>query len=423
MSKSVLRTIDACRICGSAELTSVIDLGEQYIATHFVTSEVPDFLTRRYPLELVRCASLTGCGLVQLRHTVHPSALYFDYGYRSGINQTMRSNLADLAVEIEDYVGVKKGDTVLDIGCNDGTLLGSYRTSGLDKIGIDPSENVVALAREKGLEVITDYFSAKAYVRARPHKKAKVVTSIAMFYDLERPSDFVGDVASIMTDDGVWIIELSYLPFMLRNNSYDSICHEHLEYYSLKPLEWMLGKAGLGVDKVEFNDINGGSFRVFIRKLPIGKPDDATALERVRESERSLGLDSDLPFMSFRQNVSRVRHDLRRLLADVQGGGEVVYVYGASTKGNTILQFCGVDEHLVPKAADRNPFKWGRRPLGTNIEVISEEQARAERPDYFLILAWHYLEEFKKREAAFFSRRGKFIVPLPEVRVIGQENL
>lgn len=424
MSKSILRTIEACRICASPELTSVINLGEQYIATRFVTTEVPDFLNCRYPLELVRCSSRSGCGLVQLRHTVHPSALYFDYGYRSDINQSMRSNLADLAAEIEHYVRLEKGDTVLDIGCNDGTLLCSYRTSGLDRIGIDPSANVVELAREKGLEVINDYFSAQAYFRARPHKKAKVVTSIAMFYDLESPSDFVREVASVMTDDGSWIIELSYLPLMLQNNSYDSICHEHLEYYSLKPLEWMMGKAGLGIDKIEFNEINGGSFRLFVRKLTSGeRRDGPTALEKVRQSESELGLGSDLPFMSFRQNVSRVREDLLRLLREVTARGQVVYVYGASTKGNTILQFCGIDKHLVPKAADRNPFKWGRHSLGRDIEIISEEQARAERPDYFLILPWHYLEEFKKREGAFFGRLGKFIVPLPEVRVIGREDL
>lgn len=422
MSNDVYKTIGSCRICGAPELTTVIDLGEQYIATHFVAGAVPDFLESRYPLELVRCTGPKGCGLVQLRHSVSPSVLYFDYGYRSGINQSMRDNLADITAKVEDTVKLRPGDTVLDIGCNDGTLLCSYQTAGLDKIGVDPSANVLALAREKGLDVVNNYFSAAVYDEARPGKQAKVVTSIAMFYDLERPGDFVRDVASVMADDGVWVIELSYLPFMLQTNSFDTICHEHLEYYSLSTIEWLLDKEGLGVQRTEFNSINGGSVRLFIRRKPAIIEQDA-AVESARKSEKELGLRDEETYLSFRENVARVREDLRRLLHETKERKETVYIYGASTKGNTILQFCGIDKELVPKAADRNPDKWGRHTLGTNIEIISEEQARAERPNYFLALPWHFFDEFKEREEPFLRRGGKFILPLPEVRVIGKEDL
>ena len=422
MSKDFYKTIERCRICGAPELTTVIDLGEQYIATHFVAGSVPDFLESRFPLELVRCTGQGGCGLVQLRHGVSPSLLYFDYGYQSGINQSMRDNLADITAKVEETIKLRPGDTVLDIGCNDGTLLCSYQTVGLDKIGIDPSSNVLVLAREKGLDVVNDYFSIAAYDKVRPNKKARVVTSIAMFYDLESPGDFVRDVASIMADDGVWVIELSYLPFMLQRNSFDTICHEHLEYYSLSTLEWLLDKEGLGVQRIEFNDINGGSVRLFIRRKSAIDQQEG-ALERARKSEKELGLRDEQTYVSFRENVTRVREDLRRLLQETKERRQSVYIYGASTKGNVILQFCGIDKDLVPKAADRNPDKWGRHTLGTNIEIISEEQARAERPDYFLVLPWHFLNEFKEREKSFLEGGGKFILPLPEVRVLGKEDL
>jgi hypothetical protein len=254
----------------------------------------------------------------------------------------------------------------------------------------------------------------------RPEKKARVVTSIAMFYDLERPGDFVSDVASILAADGLWVIELSYLPFMLARNSYDTICHEHLEYYTLGSIEWLLRDRGLKIQHLEFNDINGGSFRLFIRHADFPHNESAAVTEaRKRESELELAVER--PYSEFRKNVGRVRDDLHRLISEIVNRGESVYIYGASTKGNTILQYCGLDESKIRKAADRNPDKWGRYTLGTEIEIVSETQARAERPDYFLVLPWHFFEEFRQREHEFIERGGKFILPLPEVRVIGKD--
>jgi NDP-4-keto-2,6-dideoxyhexose 3-C-methyltransferase len=422
VSKEICKAVEKCRICGSPELVQVIDLGEQHIATHSVAGDAPDFLQARYPLELVRCAGEGGCGLVQLRHSVNPSALYFDYGYRSGITQSMRDNLTDITSKIERLITLQPGDTVLDIGCNDGTLLCAYQTLGIDKVGIDPSSNVLEVARSKGLDVLNDYFSAAAYKNARPEKPARVITSIAMFYDLEQPADFVRDIASILADDGVWVIELSYLPFMLQKNSFDTICHEHLEYYSLSTLEWLLKREELAVQQIEFNEINGGSLRLFIRrKSAFDRPDDA--VNQARADEAKLALREEQTYNLFRANVARIRTELRRVLNEARAGGKSVYLYGASTKGNTILQLCKIQNDLVPKAADRNPNKWGRHTLGTNIEIISEEQARAERPDYFLVMPWHFFDEFKKREHAFLEAGGKFILPLPEVKVVGKEVL
>lgn len=425
MNKNICLARQTCRVCGSPELCSVIDLGSQCIASIFVEGEALPFLLQPYPLEVVRCTANGGCGLVQLRHTISPDVLYAYYGYRSGTNEIMRANLRDITAKIEQMIELKSGDIVLDIGCNDGTLLDSYQTAGIDRLGFDPAANVAESARQKGLDVVDDFFSFQSFATVRPGRKAKVVTSIAMFYDLENPPGFVSDVASLLADDGVWVIELSYLPFMLQKDLFDTICHEHLEYYALRQIKWMLRREQLQVHRIEFNDINGGSFRLFIRKQAFGPvPADARALlDKVRKYEEILGLDTDRPYVRFREAALKVRDDLMKLLTELKAAGKSVYIYGASTKGNTILQFCGIDDTMVVKAADRNPEKWGRRTLGTDIPIASEEEVRAEKPDYFLVLPWHFFEAFKIREAAFLKRGGKFILPLPEVRVVGVDDL
>ncbi len=413
-----------CRICGSKALTPVINLGRQHIASFFSKAPPSDPLNRSYPLELVRCAASDGCGLVQLRHSISPRVLYSHYGYRSGINEQMQENLKEIALAAEVMVTLREGDTVCDIGCNDGTLLESFQAVGIDRFGIDPAENIVAFAREKELDVICEFFSKKVYEAARPGIKARVITTIAMFYDLEDPDGFVKDVADVLAGDGVWIMEMAYLPSILKNVSFDAICHEHLEYYCLYQLEWLFAKYGLNIHRLEFNDINGGSIRLFIRHKAAGKvPAETRArIEAVRREEQLLGLHTDTPFERFYENVVKVRNELRTLLENIQSRGEIVYVYGASTKGNTILQFCGIDNRLIKKAADRNPDKWSSKTPATNIEIISEAQARKEAPDYFLALPWPFFEVFRKREAAFLEHGGKFILPLPQVTVVGENG-
>lgn len=424
VSDRVCVDITKCRICGSEHLEPVIDFGAQYIASAFVGDNVPDVLNRPYPMTVVRCGG-DGCGLVQLQQSIDPTLLYADgYGYRSGTNELMRENLGGIIASIESLIDLKADDTVVDIGCNDGTLLDSYCTAGLDKVGFDPVGSIVARAREKGVFVINDFFAGRLFHEARPGKKARVVTSIAMFYDLERPLDFMNDVASMLADDGVWVIELSYLPTMLEKASFDTVCHEHLEYYALRQIEWMAQRADLAVHRVELNDMNGGSFRVYLRKQDCAWNDaDRSTVETMRKREAELCLETDAPYREFRDHAATVRHDLPTVLRSLVAEGKTVYAYGASTKGNTILQYCGIDAALVRKAADRNPEKHGRRTLGTGIPIISEEQARAERPDYFLVLPWPFFAGFVKREADFLARGGKFILPLPEVRIVGVNDV
>jgi SAM-dependent methyltransferase len=412
--------IERCRICGSDQLVDVVDMGAQYIASLFPVGPLPAELDQPFPLHVIRCSAPGGCGLVQLEHAVAPSVLYDHYGYRSGTNEMMRANLAGIAHQTESIVSLQPNDVVLDIGCNDGTLLQSYSTPGIDRIGMDPSDAIKAI-EDPNITAVNDFFSRDSFESARPGRKARAVTSIAMFYDLNDPASFVRDVAAVLEDDGIWVLELSYLPAMLEANAFDTICHEHVEYYSLGAIEWLFRSEGFELLRVDVNDVNGGSFRLVVGREG-SRPKNAGALagiERLRRSEGALGLTTDVPYKHFRDACAAIKGELTRLILEIKDQGKRVYVYGASTKGNTLLQYCGLDAGMIDKAADRNPDKWGTKTVGTEIPIISEDEARADDPEYFLALPWHFEKSFITREKEYLARGGHFIFPLPEVRVIG----
>jgi hypothetical protein len=420
--RTSLTTRTTCRICGSPDLVPVLSLGDQYIAGAFAEPGGEQPISRRIPLDLIRCDTTSneeGCGLVQLRHTVPGAILYRSYWYRSGVNQTMTRNLHQIASEAEEMVKLRPGDLVIDIGCNDGTLLDGYRASDLKYLGFDPSD-VGRYAVEKGYEVVRDFYAYEHLSRRHVDRKARIITSIAMFYDLEYPTAFVEEVSRALADDGVWVMELHYLPAMLDMNQFDAIVHEHLEYYSLAVIERLLGEAGLQVVRAAVNDINGGSIRLFIRRAGMSTPqgEDAELLQQLRVREFEMALDAPDPYERFAEAAEHVRQELAAVCRKLVEEGKTIHVYGASTKGNTILQYAGIDHTLVPYAADRNPDKHGSETIGTNIPIISEQQSRELRPDYYLALPWHFLDEFLDREREFLQRGGQFIVPMPEVHLV-----
>jgi len=421
-SRTSLITRTTCRVCGSPALTPVLSLGDQYIAGAFAEPGGSQPVQRRIPVDLVRCdmtRDQNACGLIQLRHTVPGAVLYHSYWYRSGVNQTMTRNLHDIARQAERMARLEPGDLVLDVGCNDGTLLDGYGTQELRHLGFDPSD-VGRYAVDKGYEVIRDFFNAAAFRRRYPDQRARVITTIAMFYDLEDPQAVVAEIADVLAEDGLWIMELHYLPAMLAMNSFDAIVHEHLEYYSLAVLERMLGAVGLEVVRAETNDMNGGSVRLYIRRQGrfAAEPGHAETLQALRLREFELALDDHEPYARFATATEMIRDELSGLCRRLAAEGRTIHVYGASTKGNTILQYCGLDASVIPYAADRNPDKWGSETIGTGIPIIGEEESRAMNPDYYLALPWHFLEEFLEREQEFLGRGGRFIVPLPEVRIV-----
>jgi hypothetical protein len=413
-------------VCGSPELAPVLSLGDQYIAGAFAEPGGGQPVSRRIPLELVRCdmtRNQEGCGLIQLRHTVPGAILYSSYWYRSGVNQTMTGNLHEIAAGAEEIAELHPGDLVIDIGCNDGTLLDGYRTSDLKYLGFDPSD-VGRYAVAKGYDVVRDFYSYEQLRLRYVDQQARIITSIAMFYDLEYPRVFVEDVARALADDGVWVMELHYLATMLEMNQFDAIVHEHLEYYSLAVIERLLGEAGLGVVRAELNDMNGGSLRLFIRHAGrfAAEGQDAEVLRQLRIREFEMALDGPEPYERFATATEHVGEELLLVCRKLVEEGKTIHVYGASTKGNTILQYAGIDRTLVPYAADRNPDKDGSETIGTGIPIISEERSRELRPDYYLALPWHFMDEFLEREQEFLDRGGRFIVPMPTVRILPESD-
>lgn len=412
-----------CRICGSAALTKVIDLGEQYLQGSFIKpgKELPPM--RKISTELVRCNPLVdenACGLLQTVTSVPPEILYSAYWYRSGTNQTMRDHLKGIADDAMAMVE-KSEARVLDIGCNDGTLLKNY-PAGYIKFGVDPSD--VAQEVNGDITVVQDVFPSAELNSILGDEKLDVITSIAMFYDLEDPSAFVKDIKNALNEDGIWIFEMSYMPAMLEMNSYDTICHEHLEYYSFAVIENMLTRNDMKIVKVSFNDINGGSIRCYAtheNNFKYKSKNNIESIKEIRQKEFDLELDTDKPYKNFQNRIDKHKEELSSLLKKLKSEGKSIHLYGASTKGNTILQWCDIDDSIVDYAADRNPDKDGAKTIGTNIPIISEEKSRAMNPDYYLVLPWHFKAEFLDREKEAINKGTGFIFPLPEIEIIKKE--
>lgn len=419
-----IKGIEKCRICENPDLIPILDLGVQVLSGRFPSEGEAG--PPKAPLELVKCnnsESSNACGLLQLKHSVPPEEMYLhNYGYRSGINQTMRMYLKGIVERVREILRLHKGDVVLDIGSNDATLLKYYETPGLQKIGIDLAGEQFLQYYTEDIELISDYFNSSNYFSVSPNKQAKVITSIAMFYDLETPMNFVKDIEEILHQDGIWVLEQGYMPKMLEKNLFDIVCHEHLEYYSLNQIDWILRRNDLRIFDVEFNTINGGSFRLYVSHKNSAFKSNHKKIDQVFSNEEKLKLDSEEPYKEFRKRIFRIKDELYNFLTTEKEKGKSVYIYGASTKGNVLLQFCNIDHTLITAAADRNPEKWGRRTPGTNIPIISEEEARKAKPDYFLVLPWHFRQEFVKREVNFLASGGKFIFSLPEIEIIGYKT-
>lgn len=414
MTSQEVAAIRACRLCQSNQLDGILSLGSQYVSD-FVTS---DGKSPQAPLELVRCKR---CGLVQLKHTFSRGSLYRHYWYKSGISPTMRSALADLVVRACEISKPSLGDLVVDIGCNDGTLLRSYTTKGLTLVGFEPAENLVQEAKKGTDWIFNDFFSARVFKQKFNGQKAKIVTSVAMFYDLEDPNSFVADVSEILAPTGVWAVQQNYLATMLEQNGFDNIGHEHLEYYTLETMQLLLRKHGLEIFDVETNNVNGGSFRTFV--CHTGQYPIRDAVADMKKHEARLGLGEHSTYEAFAENIRKMRTQARDFIAKEVKSGKTVYVYGASNRGNTILQYYGLDHTMINKATDANPEKWGRKTVGTLIPIVSKQEARRDKPDYFLILPHHFLGEITRDEKEYLENGGKFIVPLPKFRLVTKDQL
>ena len=407
--------IKKCRICGNENLKTIVDLGVQKLTGVF---PLPGEMVNEGPLELVKCCGHNSCGLVQLKHSCACDEMYGEnYGYRSGLNRSMVRHLTEITEEIQTKINICQNDLVIDIGSNDSTLLRSYGNIGADFVGMDPTGIKFAKYYPENVELVADFFSAENVKKVRGDKKAKVVTSIAMFYDLEDPIKFAKDVCDVLDSEGIWVLEQSYLPAMLEANSYDTICQEHLEFYCLAQIEWIVKAADLMVIDVSFNDANGGSFRITVAKRGIYSENEA--VRKIREYEKIKGFDDLSRYKEFRDNIEISKRNLLAFLDKAKSEGKKVYGYGASTKGNVLLQYCNIGKDDIIAIAEVNEDKFGHVTPGSGIPIISEIEAKRDNPDYFLVLPWHFKENILEKEAKYRETSGcKFVFPLPKLEIL-----
>lgn len=406
--------INKCRICGNEDLIKVLDLGSQALTGVFPAYK--DQTITRGPLQLVKCSELKDtCGLLQLAHSYDLKEMYgSNYGYRSGLNPSMVKHLHEKVARILNIVDLAGKPLVLDIGSNDGTTLSAYPAELCTRVGVDPTAAKFRRYYPEGVEVITDFFSASLFNKKFKDKKVRVVTSFSMLYDLEEPMDFVRDIASILDDDGIWVFEQSYMPSMLKRNSYDTICHEHLEYYGLRQIHWMLSRCNLKIIDIEFNDINGGSISVTVARS-ISKYKECEKVKEIIASETAAGLDRLEPYILFAERASTNRDQLRAFVLNARADGKRVAFLGASTKGNVILQYCDFNETQVEAVGEINPDKFGVFTPGTLLPIIDERILFADEPDYLIVLPWHFRQFFVNK---YHLKKGKLVFPLPTLEVI-----
>lgn len=416
------KEIKQCRICGNKNLVPILDLGMQALTGTFPKSEIDE--VDYAPIELVKCFDSDHtnnfCDLVQLKHTYTLSKLYGNnYGYRSGLNKSMVNHLKDIVLKIESFVDLCPGDLVVDIGSNDATLLKSYSSNELDLVGVDPSALKFIEFYPPTIKLLPTFFSYDSLHKIINDKKAKVITSIAMFYDLEDPVSFAVDIFKSLSDTGIWVLEQSYLPSMLTENAYDTVCHEHLEYYSLQQIQWICDKVGFKILDVEFNNTNGGSFKVTLAKRMAEFESRLNTLGIIAKEKIYSTIS---PYTEFLNRIEENKQNLVDLINFLNSKGKRIFGYGASTKGNVLLQYCNISDKQLIAIAEVNQDKYGCYTPGTKIPIISEKQAKEMNPDYFLVLPWHFKDTILYKEKELLEKGCKFIFPLPEVQIVSKDE-
>lgn len=410
--------IDGCRVCRNRELIEIPSLGDQIIINFSDTIDMGRFSA---PLDLVICGK---CGLLQLKYTVSREIMYKKYWYRSGISTLMVSFLRDIVISAQKFVELSPGDIVIDIGANDGTLLRQYGQLGLKKIGFEPS-NLFKYGSNSDIHMINDFFNYVSFRKEVGNATAKIITSIAMFYDLDDPNEFVEDIKKCLHPDGLWIIQMNYLGSMLKNYSFDNISHEHLEYYSLHALKYLLDMHGLSIIKAELNEVNGGSIRAYITLKNSGvkvSEEDLSDVQKLLTSEIESNLLSVTTYVSYFNRIKEIGLCLSKFINEEKTKGKIIGIYGASTRGFVLLQYFKINSNLVSFAIDKNPEKWGKFIPGTGLKIYEPNAIYKMKADYLLLLPYHLLDEIIIQESKFLEQGGKIIVPLPEPALVSSSG-
>lgn len=408
-------------------MEELFTLGNLYVSDFLKDNES----TRGGKIELKLMMDDSGC--VRIESPAPLDVMYGKYWYRSGINKTMKDELKNIVDSITNLIRLKENDLWIDIACNDGTLL-SHVPKDFIRVGIDPVDDSYRVESEKHSNlIIQDYFTSDVFKKSKfGNLKAKVITSIAMFYDLEEPKKFVNDVKEVLDDDGIWVLQLSYTPLMIKQLAFDNICHEHLYYYSLFNIKNLFEECGIDIVDVQLNDVNGGSFRVYCMKNISDKTKFSTQpyrdvcnfrIDSLLDYESTLKLNNKNTWIEFYNNINELKNKTVSFIKEEKSKGKKIWGYGASTKGNTLLQYFGLDHTLIDGIAERSIHKFGLKTVGTNIPIYSEDEMRKSSPDYLLVLPWHFINEFTERESDFLKKGGKFIVPCPKFQIISNNDL
>lgn len=419
-----MKEINECRICGNPNLVPILDLGAQALTGVFPRNREEKVTVA--PLQLVKCKEDgDSCGLVQLKHSVDTTEMYGDnYGYRSGLNQSMINHLRQIVDKILVKVPLKKGDMILDIGSNDGTQLAMYpKDKDPFLVGIDPTIKKFKKYYKDDIIAIPNFFSSIILKEKFLDRKAKIITAIAMFYDLEQPIEFMKEIKEVLADDGVFVIEQSYMPTMLDMTAYDTVCHEHLEYYRMKQIKWMADRTGFKIIDVEFNDVNGGSFLVMMAHEHSQYEEASPKIKEILKNEDEFRLSTITPYIHFRDRVIHHKERLLELIDGINERGKVMLGYGASTKGNVILQYCGLTRKDVPYIGEVNENKYNCVTPGTFIPIVSEKLVRRLKPPFLLVLPWHFKDFIIEKEKEYLQAGGKIIFPLPAPHIVDRNEL
>jgi len=406
MSKKI-KKVKKCLLCGNSKLRSLFNVGNLYVSNFVSKKNI--FNGTKSKLNLLYC---NHCTLIQLSHLAPQEIMYRRfYWYKSGVTKTMREGLKELFSDCVRKAKLKKNDVILDIGANDGTLLKYFKLNKFKTIGCEPATNLKAELKKNCNYLISNFWSKKELFKLlnkKKLKKPKLITAIGMFYDLEDPNKFIKDAADSLDKNGVFVAQLMSLKSMIEKNDLGNICHEHIEFYSFKSIKYLFERNGLEIFKISSNDINGGSYRFYCRKFNKG----------------SIILPKENILKMMKKFVYRVKKNKRITLNFIKKqieNNKKIFLYGASTKGNTVLQYYGLNKRIIPYAAERSPFKWGKYTIGTGIKIISEKEAKKMKPDFFFVTPWGFIKEFIKREKNWLNNGGKFILPFPKMKIIGKK--
>ena len=406
--------INKCRICYNNSVNEILKLEPQYIATTFVTDNENNPMAKiKIPLTLILCKK---CGLVQLKETVKPDLLYKNYFYRTAINETMKRDLQDVVNYAVENVKTESNDVIVDIGANDCTMVSMY-PDHLKRFGIEPATNIDWSNVNESITIVNDYFSKDIVLKATNYKKAKIISATAMFYDFDDPNVVTKDIKDILHEDGVCVIQVSYLLDTIRDMNFYDVVHEHLEYYSLKSINYLMERNGLKVIDATTNFVNGGSLRVLVTHKDSRRP-KSKRYQEILDEEEKWNLEELDTYVQYEQKIKDIIKKSREFIVnEIENGGTVIGL-GASTKGNVLLQICRIGKDLLPYISDRNKEKVGLRTLGTDIEIISEEKARKINPSAMLVIPWNFKEEILSREQNFIQNGGKMLFLMPKPYIV-----